>query len=132
LGLHNHTYYHGFTDSRYFSDSLYVISLLGKKTSGFSEFDYYPFRSSREAGAKPTFQEWLDNRYGPRFVVHEFPTVDAAPEGIQADVLEAVTHDVLKLIEKNCTVVLVDSAGARRTTQVRKEIYKMITNEPVV
>lgn len=38
---------------------LYIVSLLGCKRDGFSEFGYYPFRSSEESGPKPTFQEWL-------------------------------------------------------------------------
>src|SRR4051794_20336659 len=44
---------------------LHIISLLGRKRDGFSEFWYYPFKSCAESGAKPTFQEWLDDRYGP-------------------------------------------------------------------
>ena len=100
-----------------------IVSLLGKKTSGFSEFGYYPFRSSKESGTKPTFQQWLDERYGRRFVVHEFPTVDA--QGIPPDVREAVTRHVLDLIGKRRTVVVVDSAGAERTARVCEAIgYK--------
>ncbi len=76
-----------------------IVSLLGKKTSGFSEFGYYPFRSSTETGAKPTFQQWIDERYDRRFIVHEFPTVDA--QGISPDVREAVTRCVLDLIAKH-------------------------------
>ena len=55
------------------AELLHIVSLLGKKKSGFSEFGYYPFRSEHESGSKPTFQEWFDERYGRRFVVHEFP-----------------------------------------------------------
>jgi len=107
------------------AEILHIVSLLGKKTSGFSEFGYYPFRSSKEAGAKPTFQEWLDQRYGPRFVVHEFPTVDA--RGIPPNVLEAVTSHVLQLVEKGCTVVVVDSAGCERTARICEAIgYKRV------
>ena len=43
------------------AEVLPIISLLGQKTTGFSEFGYYPFRSSEEVGTKPTFQEWLDS-----------------------------------------------------------------------
>jgi hypothetical protein len=92
------------------------VSLLGKKTNGYSEFGYYPFRSSKEVGDKPTFQQWLDERYDRRLVVHEFPTVDA--QGIPPDVLKAVTRCVLDLIAKGRTVVIVDSAGAERTARV--------------
>jgi hypothetical protein len=99
---------------------LHIISLLGQKKSGFSEFGYYPFRSSNESGPKPTFQEWLDERYGRRFVVREFPTVDA--RGIPSDVIQAVTRCILDLIADGRTVVVVDSAGAERTAKVCEEI----------
>jgi hypothetical protein len=97
-------------------DVLHIISLLGKKRSGLSEFSYYPFRSSKEPGAEPTFQEWLDQRYGPRFVVHEFPTVDM--QGIPPDDLAAAAQEVRDLVNGRNTVVVIDSAGAERTARV--------------
>jgi len=102
------------------AEVLHIVSLLGKKPDGFSEFDYYPFRSSKESGAKPTFQEWLDERYGRRFIVHEFPTTDAT--GIPPDLLGAVKQCVLNLIASGHTVVIVDSAGAERTARVCEAI----------
>ena len=112
------------------AEVLYIISLLGEKTNGFSEFGYYPFRSAKGAGTNRRFRSGSMSATA-RFIVHEFPTVDAAPGGIQASVLEAVTHDVLELIEKNCTVVLVDSAGAQRQQGPRGDwIQKRIANEP--
>jgi hypothetical protein len=105
------------------TEVLQIVSLLGKKTTGLSEFGYYPFRSSKESGIQPTFQEWLDERYGHRFIVHEFPTTDA--RGIPPHVLIAVTQHILSLIEKGSLVLLVDSAGAERTARVCEEIgYK--------
>lgn len=101
---------------------LHIVSLLGRKRSrgaertGFSEFGYYPFRSEKEPGTAPTFQEWLDERYTRRFVVHEFPTVDA--QGIPSQDLNKIKRCVLDLIERNNTVVVVDSAGAERTARV--------------
>lgn len=99
---------------------LHIISLLGRKTTGFSEFGFYPFRSAKESGTNPTFQEWLDERYGRRFVVHEFPTVDG--QGMPPDDLRAVTYRVLGLIENRSAVVIVDSAGAERTARVCEAI----------
>ena len=99
---------------------LHIVSLLGHKKDGCSEFDYYPFRSSKEPGTKPTFQEWLDERYGRRFVVHEFPTVDA--QGIPPNDLKTITRCVLDLIENRSTVVVVDSGGAQRTARVCEAI----------
>ena len=97
-------------------DVLHIVSLLGEKRSGLSEFSYYPFRSSKKPGAEPTFQEWLDQRYGPRFVVHEFPTVDM--RGIPPDVLAAAAQEVRHLVDEGNLVVVIDSAGAERTARV--------------
>jgi hypothetical protein len=98
------------------SEILHIVSLLGRKTTGFSEFGYYPFRSSHETSTKPTWQDWLDQRYGRRFVVHEFPTVDG--RGIPRDDLKAIASEVQQLIQTGGCVVIVDSAGAERTARV--------------
>jgi hypothetical protein len=98
------------------AEVLHIVSLLGQKTTGFSEFGYYPFRSSEETGTKPTFQEWLDKRYGRRFVVHEFRTTDG--RGIPRDRLQAVTRHALDLIENGSTVLVLDSVGAERVARV--------------
>src|SRR5271170_1143325 len=64
---------------------LSIISLLGykppsvKHPSGLSEFAYYPFRSRKEGGSKPIFQDWLISRCGPRLSVEEFPTLNRLP-----------------------------------------------------
>ena len=112
------------------TELLDIVSLLGEKTDGYSEFGYYPFRSSKEAGNKPTFQQWLDQRYDRRFVVYEFPTVDA--QGIPPDAREAVTRCVLDLIGKGRTVVIIDSAGAERTARVCEAIgyTRMAQSQP--
>lgn len=107
---------------------LHIVSLLGEKTTGFSEFGYYPFRSSKESGTKKTFQEWLDKRYGGRFVVHEFRTFDG--RGIPRDVLNTVTRFALDLLENDNTVLVLDSAGAERTARVCETMgYKRIEGE---
>ncbi len=98
------------------SEILHIVSLLGRKTTGFSEFGYYPFRSSRETSAKPTWQDWLDQRYGRRFLVHEFPTIDG--RGIPRDDLKTIASEVQHLIKTGGCVVIVDSAGAERTARV--------------
>lgn len=98
------------------TEVLHIVSLLGHKLRGYSEFEYYPFRSSKEAGDKPTFQEWLDEHYGKRFVVHEFPTMDMT--GITPEVLSAAKRCVIELLGGNHTVLVIDSAGAERTARV--------------
>lgn len=95
---------------------LHIVSLLGRKRDGCSEFWYYPFRSGKDSESKPSFQEWLDRKYGPRFVVHEFPTTDA--QGIPPDMLEAAVGKLNQLIGQGKTVVVIDSAGAERTRTV--------------
>jgi len=95
---------------------LHIVSLLGKKRDGFSEFGYYPFRSSREPGSEPTFQEWLDDHYEGRFVVCEFPTRDCT--GIPSRDMKEITNHIRRLLEDGETVVVIDSAGAQRTARV--------------
>jgi len=98
------------------ADQLRIVSLLGRKKDGFSEFAYYPFRSSKEAGTKPTLQEWLDQHYPRHFVVAEFPTIDA--QGVPSDVLAKVSSHVLDLFAGGATIVVMDSAGAERSARV--------------
>ncbi len=101
---------------------LSIISLLGHKhPSGLSEFGYYPFRSCKEDGAKPTLQDWLASRYGPRFIVEEFPTEDRLPMASCAYV-EAIRNRVRALLDSCAVVIIVDSAGVQRTGEVCRTI----------
>lgn len=100
--------------------TVHLVSLLGSKKDGYSEFGYYPFRSAMQSGTKPTFQAWLTHRYGSRFIVHEFPTVDA--RGVPPHILKRATSCILGLLENGSTVVVVDSAGSQRTARVCEEI----------
>lgn len=110
------------------ADELHVVSLLGHKTTGLSEFWYYPFRSSKEPGDQPTFEKWLNRRYGKRFTVHEFPTVDG--QGIPPNVLDDAARQALRLLETGQSVVVIDSAGAERTARVCKAIgYRPVTDQ---
>lgn len=99
---------------------VHLVSLLGQKRKGDSEFFYYPFRSEHEADERPTFQAWLDERRPHRFVVHEFPTTDM--RGIPDEVLFAVTERVRSLLAAEALVVVIDSAGAERTARVCEEL----------
>ena len=82
------------------SEKLHIVSLLGSKKDGYSEFQYYPFRSAKEEVDKPTWQEWLDQCCGDHFMIHEFPTVDADAQGIPEDVLDAAKRCILELLEQ--------------------------------
>ena len=102
------------------TEVLHIVSLLGCKNDGFSEFDYYPFRSSLESGSQPTLQEWLRERYDREFIVHEYRTVDA--QGVPPDVLSSAKRQILNLLDGDCTVVVIDSAGAERTARVCENV----------
>jgi hypothetical protein len=102
---------------------LVIVSLLGHKPKpdGRSEFSYYSFRSCTETSAedarKPTFQEWLDTKYGPgHYSVIEHPTTDTL--GIPRDTLDAVKTKISTLLGADRTVVLMDSGGWSRVKQV--------------
>lgn len=99
---------------------LHLVSLLGRKPDGFSEFGYYPFRSSTEKGGLPTMQEWFDERYEGKFRIHEIPTRDM--QGIPAATLEMAGKLILKLIRAGEVIVVMDSAGAERTARVCESI----------
>lgn len=91
--------------------------------SNFQGAAYYPFRSSEESGTKSAFQDWLDKRYGRRFVRYELQTVDV--RGIPPDKRKAVTRQELDLIENGSTALVLDSAGLERTVRVCKAMgYK--------
>ncbi len=99
---------------------VHIVSLLGQKKSGRSEFQYYPFRSCEESNNKPTFQAWLDRESAGILVVHEFPTIDYRT--IRPDRIAAIKTCIKALLAAGQTVVLMDSAGAVRTTQVREAL----------
>ncbi len=98
------------------ANPVHIVSLLGHKTTGLSEFSYYPFRSALEAGMKPTFEEWLNARYVRSFVVHEFPTTDS--RGLPRQVVAAASARVLDCLRSGYTTIVIDSAGAERTARV--------------
>ena len=102
------------------AEVLHIVSLLGKKTDGFSEYAYYPFRSCLEAGSQPSSQDWLHQRHGPRFLVHEFPTTDV--RGIEDDLMERIGTCVRRLLHEGHTVLIIDSAGAERTARVCEQL----------
>lgn len=95
---------------------LVIVSMLGSKPTGDSEFKFYPFRGSGEAsqGGRPTFQEWLDQRYGrDRFEVLEFPTVDTKP--VPPTILSAIVSTVQRRLTAGSRVVVMDSGGFSRS-----------------
>jgi hypothetical protein len=98
-----------------------IVSLLGRKPNGISEFSFYSFSSAIETpderGKRPVFQEWLARRHGERGIeVVEHPTTDFKP--LAPELLKAVSNQIDLLLNSDRTVVLVDSGGETRTRQV--------------
>lgn len=102
-----------------------IVSLLGKKPNGTSEFSFYPFHGGfDDAGAQRgrlSFQKWLDNYYPERHIsVHEHPTEDFC--AISTEVLVSVAADISQCLKAGETVILIDSGGQTRTGAVCRHI----------
>jgi hypothetical protein len=98
-----------------------IVSLLGHKPDGTSEYDFYPsFRGKEDASERPNvphFGDWLAREYPDReFFLEEYPTKDF--KAIPDDQLRAISELVKELLETGRTVVLVDSGGEQRTGAV--------------
>jgi hypothetical protein len=103
------------------ASTLHIVSLLGRLKDGFSEFSYYPFKSEHETGEEPTFQAWLDRRYGyGRFIVHEFPTTNGF--AIPVETMMKLIARVSNLLKEGKPVVFVDSAGSLRNQELRETL----------
>lgn len=102
------------------TEPIAILSLLGWKANGRSEFSFYSFRGSGEETERPdrpTFQQWLDARYGTgRYRVIEFPTTDT--KVVSSELLSRVGRTILSLLHSGETVVLMDSGGFSRTGAV--------------
>ncbi len=108
------------------SDQLHIVSLLGTKPNGLSEYSYYSFRGGHESSVQhsnsATFQEWLNERFGlGRFVVVDFPTIDTEP--IEPTVLTDICRTVTSLLAASADVLLVDSGGEGRTGKVGATLH---------
>ena len=105
------------------SPGLVIVSLLGHKPKpdGRREFSYYTFRSCTETSAEharlPTFQEWLDLKYGRGcYCVVEYPTTDT--EQVPSDILESLKNEITALHGAGRTVDVMDSGGHSRSGKV--------------
>jgi hypothetical protein len=61
-----------------------IISLLGRKPDGTSEFSFYSFRGGFDLPSEQTsrlsFQQWLDRHFEENAIIlHEHPTCDFRP-----------------------------------------------------
>jgi hypothetical protein len=104
-----------------------IVSLLGGKPRGPSEFSYYSFRGGfdqpKDRPGCPTWQEWLNSRYGSRYVVCEFPTIDT--EDVPERTKKILFKTILEFIQAGKTVIVVDSGGVGRTGRVITGLRKM-------
>jgi hypothetical protein len=92
--------------------NLVLVSLLGQKKDGRSEWSFYSFHRDGR-----TFQDWLDcNCQGRAIKVIEFHTIDE--QEVPSDVLTNVRDAVLMHVADHHTVVLMDSGGWVRVRQV--------------
>ena len=106
-------------------DNTTIISLLGRKPDGRSEFSFYSFcggfDTPSERDGRPTFQEWMDQHFKAHHIlIREHPTYDYG--NICPETLDAVKNDIRELISVGHTVIVVDSGGETRTGQVRKHM----------
>jgi len=98
-----------------------LVSLLGTKTDGTSEYSFYSFcggfELQSERRRRVPFQEWLDRWYPDRQIrIVDHPTQDFT--SVPPDTLAAIKVDVNSLLEAGRTVILLDSGGETRTSQV--------------
>jgi hypothetical protein len=90
-----------------------VVSLLGQKPSGISEWSFYCFFAQNRS-----FQDWIDRNWqGRKVIVLEHPTCDCQP--LPPDVLREVAATIARQLTEGLTVVVMDSGGVERTGQVR-------------
>jgi len=102
-----------------------IVSLLGRKPDGLSEFSFYSFYGGfdlpSEHSARLSLREWVERWHGDKLiVVREHPTCDFTPLG--AETLDAIAQDMYDLLSIGRTVVLVDSGGDTRVGMVCRHI----------
>jgi hypothetical protein len=98
-----------------------IVSLLGRKPDGDSEFSFYSFYGGFDLPSEHpgclSFQEWLTRWHQDRFIaLCEHPTCDF--KQIRPETLDAVASDISKLLSAGRTVILIDSGGQTRTERV--------------
>ena len=98
-----------------------VVSLLGRKPGGLSEFSFYSSSGASETpeerGKRPLFQDWLSQRHRDRGIeVVEHPTTDF--KLLARELFKTVSRQIDLLLTSGRTVVFVDSGGVTRTSQV--------------
>lgn len=99
-----------------------ILSLLGAKPDGCSEFSFYSFCGGPDipTARRRPFREWLDARGHENVILREHPTCDLRP--IPPADLERIPATLRSLIAEQRTVVVVDSGGQQRTAQACRHV----------
>lgn len=100
-----------------------IISLLGAKPDGTSEYSFYTFSggSDRSTGKQRTFRAWLRDHHPEQAIeLVERPTIDFQP--VPKETIARVLKDIKQLVAQGKTVILVDSGGETRTGAVCRSI----------
>lgn len=98
-----------------------IVSLLGSKPGGPSEFSFYTFYGGFDlAASNPgqlSFRDWVTQWHPDLSLsLHEHPTWDYTP--VPPDTCRAVASDITALAAAGRTVTLVDSGGQQRSGQL--------------
>lgn len=100
-----------------------VVSLLGRKPDGMSEYGFYSFYGGLDDGqdhpGRLSFAEWLTS-VDPFVELIEHPTIDFEP--ITPGTLQAIEADVRGSLRSGRTVLVFDSGGETRTGQVCRHL----------
>lgn len=103
-----------------------IVSLLGRKPDGLSEFSFYSFYGGfdppSEHPGRLSFHEWLDRWHGDLSIwVRQHPTWDF--EAIEGPILDEIASDINELLAAGRTVVVVDSGGVTCTGMVCRHMH---------
>lgn len=99
-----------------------VVSLLGRKPDGSSEFSFYTFHgpldTEEERRGRPSFEEFVRGAVAcaRTIKVVEHPTVDFGP--VPEETVVAIGNTLTGELAAARTVILVDSGGEQRTCAV--------------
>lgn len=97
-----------------------IVSPLGAKPDGMSEYSFYSFCGGFDSpDLTPTFTDWLA-REANDVVLKQHPTIDFRP--LTVETLSAIQADVEALLGEGRTLLIFDSGGETRTAQVCKHL----------
>jgi hypothetical protein len=100
-----------------------IVSLLGRKPDGASEYRFYSFYggldNAEDHHGRLSFAEWLAG-IDPAVELIEHPTIDFEP--ITSGALQPIAVDVRRCLRSGRTVLIFDSGGETRTGQVCRHV----------